>query len=275
MNPECKEKYTGKYFQVDIISVNDKDYQISCFYFSFGDIGSIIGGILKHWGVSLGGNGLIYNVCHVFGDFSTKLRKIIITKDIKEILFIAGLSDSILEKWLSPATGGESDITERDLFDWVTTSRLFHAEFWNARSQKWNIACRERIKLRPMYQRFLFAYIPEKFGYMPVLNYVQGQERIDFVPKDVQAKFTKDLIERYNLTKTVADIILEKKKSDLIKEHFNGKLVGEILGIKGKEIEYAIKTLKKNLPDTLGNPEWVLNSSIEEVSDIIKSFSFE
>jgi len=265
---KIRTSYCGTYFQIDFIIVTPEDFNISCFYLSYGDIGAIMGGVLKHWGVSFGGNGLTYDVCHTFGEVSTQLTKIVITKDPKEICDVAGVSSDILTRWFTPKTGGASDVTEEEFFDWVISSPLFYIEFWNARSQKWNGDCRRRTRDRPMYSRFLFEYLPKKFGIVPDLEYNPEATKIDFVSLEDRKKFVTSVLEKYNLVDTVEHVLTEKRQAIRAKELFSGKVVSEFFGVTGngicetipgkaKDLQSIIIALKTLYPDSLGSVKWL------------------
>lgn len=269
-----------RYFQIDIISVPPEDFVNSKFYFSYGDMGAIIGAITKHWGFSFGGNGLTYDVCASEGDHTTSLSKIVVTKDPYEVCEITGLDPGILTEWLgarqdSPSglPGGQSKLTETDLFDWVTGSRLFYPEFWSSRSKKWNYENRSRLKDRPMYQRFIYQYLPKKFGWEVDLRGVSVEDRIDMVPPEVRREFTHDVLTRYNKMDLVNKVLEDKRLSLLAKSRFNGKIVSEVLGIEKKELQAKMIELKTRHPDTLGNVSWLVSDerTEEDILSLVRS----
>ena len=198
-------KLDDKYYQIDMILTDNFD----CFkfYFSYGDVGNIIGKMLKYYDVHLGSQGLF--VKPIIGG-STK--EIILTKDPHEICNFLGID---YNKWFN----FESSI---EIYDWLISIKYFNT-FVFFENLKYN----DKIKVdRKFYQSFLL-YIKES-------NITSTIKKEDFTYK---------LIDQFKKTYLLDHYIKENEIEISRRQKFNSKKF-TIYGFENKEIGITMKAFK-------------------------------
>jgi len=122
--------YNAHYYQIDLI--NTRNFDSYKFYFSYGDLGNILGKIVKAYDLHFGIQGL-------FIEYSGK--QVILSTDKKAICDYLGLDVS---KW-----GAFNTVEE--IFDWIISSRVFNKNVFGNLNQK----DRRHVVNRKMYQDFV------------------------------------------------------------------------------------------------------------------------
>ena len=136
-----------EFFQIDFIEVYN--LKISQFYFSFGDLGGILGRMVHPLKMRLGFNGLFVNY---------EYENIIICDDPKMICDYLTLN---YEKW----SLGFNTITE--IYEWIIESKFFDKSYFI----KLNSKARAQEKSRPMYLDFIsYCETIEKSTLEPIDN---------------------------------------------------------------------------------------------------------
>lgn len=131
-----------KELQIDLIFADAEDYQSSLDYFSYNDLGNLLGRIAKStFNVSYGHKGLHY---HVRPDNSNVIEVIELTKDIWKILGLLRLSTR-------PFAKGFDNL--RDVFDYVISSPYFNKSQFNL--DNLNHINKTRNRKRKTYMEFL------------------------------------------------------------------------------------------------------------------------
>lgn len=153
-------------FQLDLINTPPAEFDWAQFYFSFNDMGNLLGRLAHTAGFKLGHDGLWY----VYRDpenTNRVLHEFLVTRDIGEALLFLGLDPDV---WYQ-ATEPDSEVFYRleSMFDYVMSSPLFMGQSF-ALSER-NHAARIRDRKRATYNKFL-EYIASKadantelFGY--------------------------------------------------------------------------------------------------------------
>jgi hypothetical protein len=168
------------YYQIDLIKCKNLNNMISSkFYFSYGDLGGILGTILKYYGITFGSVGLWCNIkketikeyshidCESF-DFD----KIILTEDPREICKYLNLD---YESWCNGFDNKES------IFKWIIDCKFFNKDIYL--SIKLNHRDSHRYD-RPFYNEFL-DYIKNN-----MLEINKNQQKIE-IKKATNAAFFK------------------------------------------------------------------------------------
>ena len=137
-----------KYYQVDFVKCSN--LKMSKFFYSYGDLGGVIGSITKNYSISYG-EGLYCNINkdtiknYTGNDIENyTTNKIFLTDEPSEICKYLDLD---YEKWIS---GFE---TKESIFDWIISSSWFQKNiFLNL-----NLNCSEKKKnnIRPFYKDFI------------------------------------------------------------------------------------------------------------------------
>ncbi len=241
---------SGEYFQVDFIKC--KNISVSKFYFSYGDLGAIIGRITSNYGLTFGSDGLWINLLSdTISKFSqkynidVKYKKITNTTDLtnsnenpvpnynfgklflsNDPIVICKYLDLNYEIW---TRGFESS---EDIFDWVCNSSWFKLEIFHSL----NYCHRKRFILRPFYQKFIhYIFKSETDNPIDIIKCAnEGETRINN---------QLDAIEHFNLIGDLENIIIKHNKNIDQYEKFNGNILLQ-MGIEHKSLGSFIKTFK-------------------------------
>lgn len=255
--PVCSFAYyldgVNKYFQVDLILV--EDLPMSRFYFSYGDLGGIIGRLTQHKSLKYGSKGLW--VCpnqETLNKFlSTKKINLqidmkIIEKSIIPNIILTNKPEKICEylglKWDDWVKGFKS---KQEIFEWIKKSPWFDLDSFRALDYEH----RNRINSRPMYQDFLkYIFINE-----PKFTIEKGNSL-----KYINKNFQLESLEQFEKTNILIEQILSIEKKLLRKEKFSGK----------NFLDYGIesKNIKKYLEDFKSYIETKFNVDFESWLDI-------
>lgn len=176
--PVCSFAYymdsSNIYFQVDLICVKDlmdnvDNYvPMSKFYFSYGDLGGIIGRLTQFKNITFGSNGLWINpnyetisnyveLSNILDNLNKSefiidketiskqiISKIVLTSNPQEICKYLELD---WNKWV------EGFNSKEEIFEWICNSSWFHKEMFDI--LELNYAHRRRENIRPMYSEFI------------------------------------------------------------------------------------------------------------------------
>lgn len=232
-----------KDFQVDLIKTTEEDIEFSEFYFSYNDLGNLLGRMSKQLGFTLKHNGLYYKQ----QDGSHVLKEHLLTKDYQEVLKILGVD---VYTYLSGMH------TYEDMFKFVSSSPYFNSDIFQYESL--NNKNRVRDRKRKTYNLFLEWCSKQTFlRALPKLTY---QEKEDFVcshfpylRKELDNEFTKYLL----------------KLS--IKQKFNGSLVMEVIPeLSGKNLGSFISKYKEHFAEDF--QYFIVTSTLEDIKENILHF---
>ena len=246
-----------KYFQVDLIAC--EDLEMSRFYFSYGDLGGILGRIAQHIGLKFGSIGLwicpksetiekfldleenlylknnLYNKLalnnfEISSIINAQYDDIILTTKPKVICEYFGLD---FNKWIN----GFSSIDK--IFEWICESKYFNINIFRAMSYEH----RHRANKRPMYQEFI-QYISKNES----INKIQEEfiiEKGDSI-NCININLQLETLEHFNKFEILKKSIILIYDDLIRKKKFNGKKFLN-LGIVNKEINIFIKEFKKKI----------------------------
>ncbi len=227
-------------FQIDFIFESKEDFDFCKGYFSFNDLGNLIGRIAHSLGFKFGHNGVWYCLrdgTHLFGE-------ICLTKDFKTALEFFGFS---YERYLQ----GFTNLT--DIFEYVVNSPYFNRDLYPLEHR--NHYARMRDRKRKTYNEFLkyCDALPWDIDYIRYGKEIYLQRAMSVFP---------DFKERYAVLQNVyIEIQLAKTK-------FNGELVREWTGLKGKDLGKFISYMKKDFEE-LSNQwcwtDWVLRNDLDDI----------
>lgn len=207
-------------FQVDVIKSPSQEYEFAYNYFSYNDLGNLIGRMAKKLGLKYGHDGLWY----VFRDGDQVVENILISYDPKRVYEILGLEYR------------KDFDTLEDIFEFVSSSWYFNPDIYLF--ENLNHISRIRDRKRKTYNAFLqwceqnksqfdttFKFNEDKNAYLPYLFEFFKQE--GFRDKWMAAK-CKMLLQRDN------------------RDKYSGEDVIKITGLTGKELG-AFMTLLRTL----------------------------
>jgi hypothetical protein len=222
------------YFQIDLIKSHN--FHMDLFYYSYGDLGGILGRITKYYGLSYGNPGLWINNIedHIIEKYLEKNikydknnddslllpetqrvfkgvvsksinGKIMLTENPEEICVYMGLD---YEKWSSGFNNSE------EIYDFVIKSHLFKSKLFEVNSL--NSEHMRRYNERPMYREFI--------DYVNLQNNKKEEKEINKSKDyDYEALIYFDKINE--LEKLIEKNILQNER----KEKFNGHIIQEYI----------------------------------------------
>jgi hypothetical protein len=246
-NNLIETKTIEDYYQIDLIKCKNLKNMISSkFYFSYGDLGGILGTILKYYGITFGSLGLWCNIKketikeYTNTDYeSFDFDKIILTEDPQEICKYLNLD---YKKWCDGFDSKES------IFKWITNCKFFNKTIYL--SIKLNHRDSHRYK-RPFYNEFL-NYI--KYN---MINLSDSNLEIN-KNKQLEALKYFNKMDELNLLIDKNLIKIERKKK------FNAKHFIKY-GYEGKELGNIIVKFKKYIEElSLNNFDYWLDNNSEE-----------
>ena len=195
-----------EFFEIDLIKVSN--ISMSEFYFGYGEVGCILGCMLKKYKLTFGQEGLWIN----YED-----EKIILSTDPEEICSFLGLD---YNKWKYTFCNPE------ELFDWITKCRYFNKNDFNPKSV--NSKYKKFYEKRPFFKKFLDEYVPS----LEIIN-----EPINFTVLDYIIMFKKQN------EKEIIDKKISIKR--LHREKFNGQVF--LLHTEAKNINQYKKKFKEHI----------------------------
>lgn len=235
---EDVEELEGNVFQVDLIAIDEASFDYAAGYFSFNDLGNLIGRTAHAAGLSHKHNGLWFYVRD--GDY--KFREILLTRDYAEALRFLGYDPARFEQ-------GFEDLKE--IFEYVSGSAYFNADIFLLHNR--NAQSRIRDRKRKTYTEFLkyceatpnlpsYAYPEDKSAWLP---------RIAKAFPHFQAEYDQALADLAELR--------------AVKAKFNGEWVSELTGLQGKELGALMKRFKESFETVEALREFVLAKTPAEL----------
>lgn len=217
--------------QVDLIRVDPDEFEFALGYFSFNDLGNLMGRIAHKMGFKFGFQGLQY----VMRDGDHCFATLTVTRTFKEAVEFLGFD------WSRYKKGFDSLL---DIFEFVAANPRFNPDIYLL--DNLNAVARIRDKKRRTYQSFLawcaktpdltkFEFPEDKTEWLPVAFN-------DFPKFEGNYKAAADLHENHKAAKL----------------KFNGTLVSEFTGLTGKELGSLIQKIKVSIPPIyLSFDDWV------------------
>ena len=238
-------------FQIDFIMCYS-NMDMYMFYFSYGDLGGILGRISNAYGFKLGESGLFmsYNAVTLELNYQNTPDKLYLSDNPYEICEYFGLC---YEEWKK----GFNLINQ--IYDFILQSKLFDKIIFKTL----NVDHRRRLKLRPMYMNFL-KYIDVKDEEISTADETRGEvienrqrEGIDYFKK----------WDKVNDTKNIR--LKEKERSD----KYNGKIFIE-RGYNGKDIGMIKKKFEDYICSEMNIEmnEFIDSNEREKIIEIVEKF---
>ncbi len=206
-------------FQIDLIKCSSlEQMEFAKFYFSYGDLGAILGRFCNYHGVKIGHMGFWIDVYEntIYPDKpfdpSRNIGEIHLTMEPDKACEFLGLD---WNKWFS----GFSNLIE--IFDWIKSSKYFVQKIF----AELNYDHMKRAKMRPMYMKFI-EYIglnPLEVNGRPEIRFNIQSQAIEYFGKKEEVNKIRDQLE---FTKVVQSKFTGK---NLMEMGYQGKQIGQIL----------------------------------------------
>ncbi len=200
-----------KDFQLDFIGCPAKYFDTSLAYYSFNDIGNLMGVVANRLHMKYGHDGLsiVVRLDHMH-------ESIMITNDIPEIFDILGFDYARFQQGFK---------NYNEIYEFIYNSRYFKTDMF-IREETGEIE-RKRIKKRKGYEGFLL-WLEDK----PVVDYVTQTARDEIQQRILTPEIREEM-----------ELIAERfRRVMLFKERFSGDRVSEWLNISGKDLGEFMKS---------------------------------
>jgi len=222
-----------KNFQVDLINTPIDEMEIAFVYFSWNDLGNLMGKVAHKFGLKYGHKGLFYRA----SNRPYMVNDIFITKDLKEVFELLG------NDYMRFVRGFNS---LDDIFEYTTSSTFFNPDLFPQDGM--NYAERDRISKRPTYREFLLWIKGKGFQ-----KYQFEEDKDKYLPM-IMEKFPNFEVEYTRLQKLAEERIAVKKK-------FNGNIVGRVSGLKGKPLGDLLRAIKERFESESEFNSFILDES--------------
>lgn len=222
--------------QIDFIPMPAEDYDTALTYYSYNDLGNLMGKLFHKFGLKYGHRGLTLPM----RDGDNQYDELMVSKDAKPIFDFLGLSYERFKEGFD---------TLEDIFTYVVMSPYFSSEPFQY--ENLNHTNRIRDRKRTTYHAFLefikneenqYTFLKDKREYLPgIFNSFPG----------VQEQFNESL-----------------KKLEFrlrVRQHFNGEKVREWTGLTGLTLGKFMHRLKADRGEF---HSWVLSYTEESLKDI-------
>lgn len=238
--PVCSFEFNR--FQVDLITSPKAKFDFALGYFSWNDLGNLVGRIAHKFGFKFGHEGLFYPV----RDGDHLVADVLVTDEFSGALSLLGFDASRWEQGFD---------TLEDVFAYVASSDCFDpAQFpLEHRSHR----ARVRDAKRPTYTKFL-AWVDEHGPLCRRAVIAEDMLRNAFL------RFP-DFHSRY----AAAHEALVRQRA--AKERFNGRLVGEWTGLTGPALGQLMAELRSEAGGSVALQELVLRMAPDEVKTWVLS----
>lgn len=238
----------GNVFQVDLISIEPEAFDYALGYFSFNDLGNLVGRTAHRAGLSHKHNGLWFYVRD--GDY--KFRDICLTRDYDVALRFLGYD---------PAQFHAGFEQLEDIFEYVAGSTFFNRDIFLLENR--NAKSRIRDRKRRTYMEFLkwceahpelpaYAYPDDKSAWLPY----------------IAEHFPHFEAEHQRALKDMSD-------QRAAKERFNGEWVSKLTGLEGKALGAVMKHFKESFSSEADRLAFVLSASPTELEARVRAAQAE
>lgn len=236
-----------KEFQVDLIHINKEDLALARTYFSYNDLGMLMGILAKRLGCKYGFNGLYYTY---FNEDRSYKKDILLTKDIHTIFNFLDLSYSRFIKGFDKLV---------DVFDYVISSKYFDSKVF-INEEEWNHIKRTRNRKRSNWNKFI-QYLLEEVLDSKDLNNIKGIKQDKY--------YVANYFPYINLIDIINELDQQQLITRVVKSKFNGNIVREITGLKDKELGNFIARYKLSKDNF---QEYIIQNNIDNIKKDISTY---
>lgn len=212
--------FTFDNFQVDLICTL-RNYETAVAYFSYNDIGNLLGRVYHKLGLKFGHEGLLFPLRDDRGSVRTD---VVVSTDIEKIISFIGCS---YKQWL----GGFN--TMEEMFRFVASSQYFDRSIYEGELSAIN---KKRDKKRKTFSHFLSW-----------LEIAQPENRYAFKSREARDEYIPAIEAYFGVSIAAQKAELEAKlaKERAFKEKFNGDLLMMLTPLKGAQLGSFLGQFKK------------------------------
>ena len=241
----------GTRFQVDLIQVPPDVFAFALGYFSYNDLGNLLGRIARLHGFKLGHAGL-FRPLRAPGNESHFVRDILVTRDWPRALQFLGYDPARWER-------GFDSMDE--MFAFVRDSRAFHPSAFPLEHRSHRARVRDRK--RPTYTAFL-QHLTDR-GLVPAAEI--GEDRLDTMRK-MGLACTLDQFEDF--AKEWWQAQTDLRDGLAFHQRFNGDVVRQVTGLDGAALGQHMRALRTQFSSDDALRVFVLGASDEALEAFIR-----
>ena len=245
-DPDGQEEQVADVFQVDLIQLEAAEFDYALKYFSFNDLGNLIGRTAHKAGLTHGHNGLWFYLRE--GDYL--FRNILLTRDYATALTFLGYDPERFAQ-------GFSNLEE--IFQYVAGSEFFNRDIFLLENR--NAQSRVRDRKRKTYTEFLKWC--EARPDLPAYQYPTGKR--EWMPR-IAAHFAHFQAE-YD------DAMAELERQRAVKARFNGQYVTDLTGLQGRELGILMKHFREAFADAAAMHTYILQTSADALATRVKALA--
>lgn len=214
--------FTYDDFQVDLICTRT-NYDTSLAYFSYNDIGNLLGRIFHKLGLKFGHEGLLFPLKDQRGGVR---EEVVVSKDISKILEFIGCS---YDRWNAGFQ------TMEQMFLFVTSSKYFDRAVYEGELSAIN---KKRDKKRKTFSYFLTW-----------LEIVQPDSKYAFEFRDSRDKYIKVIDDAFGteIQAKKSTLAVKLEREDRFREKFSGDLLMHLVPLSGKALGNFLAQYKKHM----------------------------
>ena len=238
----------GNVFQVDLIRSAPEEFDYSCGYFMWSDLGNLIGRIAHAGFTAHRHDGLYF----YFREEDHLFRTILLTQDHEKALAYLGYD---------PVRFNEGFDTLEEIFQYAASSEFFNRDIYLLENR--NAKSRIRDRKRLAYMGFL-RWCEERND-LPAFAYPESKEawlpRIAEHFPHFQAEYDQ----------AVADLAEQRA----VKAKFNGEWVSQLTGLQGKELGFLMKRFKESFATPAEMRAFILGHSLLDIEARVRRLQAE
>lgn len=238
-------------FQVDVIAIASESFDYARSYFAWNDLGNLVGRIAHKMGLKHAFVGLMAPL----RDGDHMFAELVVTRDVDSVLATMGYD---------PVRYRQGFNTLEDIFHFVASSPMFNPDIYLLENR--NATARVRDSKRKTYSAFL-EWLDDPDG-LDAHRKPPSPGWFCF-PED-KTSWTPALRAKYPDFGARVDVALERKSlHKAARQIFNGERVGELTGLKGKELGEVMRELRSRHDGQDALAAWVLAAGQKGVDEAV------
>jgi len=234
-----------KQFQIDLIVIQNKYFDIAHSYFSFNDLGNLIGRIAHKMGFKYGHKGLLYP----FRDGDYLFKEIEVSTELSKILPFLGYD---YQKFTNGFNG------PIDIFNYTSSSPFFNPSTYLLDNRNYKAKVRDS----------------KRKTYMGFLKWIEGQEDLNNFQFPVSKQdWLGRAYEHFPTFQTkYSSTHKEFIENKIIKTKFNGTIIQELTNLSGKPLSIFMNQFKEQFKDPSIARQWIIDSTESDINSAIQNF---
>lgn len=251
-------------FQVDLISVPAASFDFAMRYFSYNDLGNLLGRIAHKFGAKFGHLGLLYPLRDPAND-DHLLAELTITNDFSVALAMLGYDAQVYET-MRRDSGFR---TLEDVFHYVVSSPYANPDIYLLENRSYK--SRVRDAKRPTYNKFLDWLAQQPPGSLPAYPWGEAgsPERQTQRKEFLEQSFAQSPAFKRRHDETLARAARQHRA----KRYFNGEFVAAMTGLEGKALGMFMSRLRASFASTEELESFFAAASEEEAKARIARIS--